>query len=503
MISGHKRSVVVLVTLGACWLGACFAPPDDVVDEEAGSAKLAPATPDKASASSAAGRVTVQSVAIDGSELIRPEFADAGVCARCHVNIVLEWGISLHKDVGTSCQECHGPSADHVENERNEVKPDRIPRGAQIASLCSTCHEDGCPSTEDTADCQSCHHVHALIKVNPEGEQEVVEDDERDRAAFDLFVEYSREIDLGEQLVKSERWDEARAAFTRALQIRPGDTVVQSRLEFVMRRSQPDLPGFQTISSEFDPEVGLPVQVKVAEIDLSMVLIPGGEFDLGDDRLADAQPVHTVSVEPFYLATFEITQDQWVSIMGENPSHHQGELHPDARRLPVERVSWHRAQAFVERLNQRVAGGGFRLPTEAEWEYACRAGAPTSTIDVTLGTLEEVAWFNNNSLLPPEKRDAEQEVDNRSPRPVGTRQANTWGLHDMLGNVWEWCSSPYRPYLEVATTPEPNSLRVLRGGGYVDVTSLLRPTLRYAGRPSHAFRWVGLRVARSVPPLAQ
>src|SRR3954469_5178019 len=87
----------------------------------------------------------------------RPEFKAAGVCARCHVVSVLEWGISGHVAAGTDCQKCHGPSKAHVANERNEVKPDRLPRGAQIAQTCQRCHDAGCPKTLETAACQKCH----------------------------------------------------------------------------------------------------------------------------------------------------------------------------------------------------------------------------------------------------------------------------------------------------------------------------------------------------------
>ena len=169
MISGRKRSIMTVTALLACWLWSCFAPPDGDVSQEPATAEPqldAPSVSGSANPAHApdvdtwVAAQTVSSTA--GSELIRPEFADAGVCARCHVNIVLEWGISTHKEVGTACQECHGASDGHIENERNEVKPDRIPRGPQIATLCATCHEDGCPSTSKTADCQSCHHVHAL-----------------------------------------------------------------------------------------------------------------------------------------------------------------------------------------------------------------------------------------------------------------------------------------------------------------------------------------------------
>src|SRR5690348_6881127 len=91
--------------------------------------------------------------------ITRPEFKAAGVCARCHVVSVLEWGVSKHGSAGTDCRTCHGPSPGHVANERNEIRPDRVPRGVQIAKMCQRCHDTGCPKTLETVSCQKCHHV--------------------------------------------------------------------------------------------------------------------------------------------------------------------------------------------------------------------------------------------------------------------------------------------------------------------------------------------------------
>src|SRR5262249_39731602 len=96
----------------------------------------------------------------------RLEFKAAGVCARCHVVSGVEWGVSKHVAAGANCQKCHGPSKEHVANERNEVRPDRLPRGASIAKTCTRCHDDGCPKTLQTNTCQKCHHVHALVDPN-------------------------------------------------------------------------------------------------------------------------------------------------------------------------------------------------------------------------------------------------------------------------------------------------------------------------------------------------
>lgn len=211
-----------------------------------------------------------------------------------------------------------------------------------------------------------------------------------------------------------------------------------------------------------------------------MVLVPGGEADIGSERLADARPVHTVRIEPFYLGKFEITQAEWVALMGDNPSAHQ-----QSGRLPVELVSWEDAQAFLANLNERVPGGGFRLPTEAEWEFAARAGVPPSGAE-----LARVAWF-------------EAPDSDFAPKVAGSGQPNKLGLFDMQGNVWEWCSSLAAPYPYNAWDGRESltaaGLRVLRGGGYADQADLLDPALRHGERPNRRLRWNGLRIARSAP----
>jgi len=209
-----------------------------------------------------------------------------------------------------------------------------------------------------------------------------------------------------------------------------------------------------------------------------MILVPGGEFEMGSERFAGSKPVHTVRTGPFYLGEFELTQAEWKSVMGSNPSAHQGEKFPDADRMPVEQVSWEDAKAFLKKLNARVEGSGFRLPTEAEWEHAARAGGAV-----------------------PETEPAAP--GRQSPHPARRGRADSLGLYDILGNVWEWCSSLSRPYpfdatdgRESATAP---GLRVLRGGGFADPADLLDPTLRHAERTGRRLRWNGMRLARDVP----
>jgi formylglycine-generating enzyme required for sulfatase activity len=403
---------------------------------------------------------------------------------------VLEWGVSRHSKQGINCQACHGASKGHVVNERNEVKPDRIPHGAAIASLCATCHASGCPKTRQTTDCQSCHHVHALVnpKQAPPGEDPDL------ARLYARREQFQRLMAAGDQAIQQQDWRHAQESFRAALTLIPGDTRATAKLRFAQRRLHPGLPGFEIVGSSFDPQSGLPKEVKVAGLGITMVAVPAGECDIGSDEIAGAQPVNTVRVEAFYLGKFELTQAQWKAVMGENPALHQGES------LPVERVSWTDCQVFIQKLNARVPGGGFRLPNEAEWEYAFRGGSSSAVSDSELSRL---AWFRDDSLAQPLAPGALLQVDGLSSRPVGTKEPNAWGFHDMYGNVAEWCSSLLKPYpydpADGRESPTAAGMRVVRGGGFADSPQSLNPALRHGQQPDGRLRWNGLRLARTVP----
>ena len=415
------------------------------------------------------------------SNNVDEQLKQAGVCARCHVVSVLEWGMSGHGKAGTACVSCHGASLGHVKDERDNVKPDRIPRGAAISGLCITCHTAGCPSSMKTADCQSCHHVHALIDPKKEPQSS----DEHLHQLALKWQDSDRHVAEGQRLLKAEQWEKAGSEFQAALDDRPDNPVAAEGLKACQHRLHPGLKGFEMVSKVPDSRTGLPREVRIPELGVAMMLVPGGAMDIGSDRFPNAQPVHTVRVETFYLGKFEVTQGEWKALMGSNPSARPAKAVANADKLPVNQVSWQDAQAFIQKLNARVAGGGFRLPTEAEWEFAARAG--TSTFD---WDLERVAWFN-----APEQASA--------PVPVGSKQPNGLGLFDMQGNVWEWCSTLYAPYPYNASdgreSPTAPGLRVLRGGGFADTADYLDPGFRHGERPEHRMPWNGLRIARSVP----
>jgi formylglycine-generating enzyme required for sulfatase activity len=235
---------------------------------------------------------------------------------------------------------------------------------------------------------------------------------------------------------------------------------------------------------------GLAWRVLHAASGIEMLLVPPGLFDMGCsvgsvniDCMPIEEPVHTVRLtSPFYMARHEVTQARWQAIMGSNPSLFQGPAYPDAALRPVERVSWDGVQAFL-------AATGLRLPTEAEWEHACRAGTTTAFHNGTNidSTLRFLAWYWGNA--------------GGMTRPVGQKQGNGFGLHDMLGNAWEWVADWYGVYgVEFQVDPQgPKSgeFRVIRGGGWGFDYEYVRNSGRMFMEPSAWNAGVGFRVAMS------
>lgn len=217
------------------------------------------------------------------------------------------------------------------------------------------------------------------------------------------------------------------------------------------------------------------------------VLIRGGTFYMGsDDELAypDEQPVHKVTItRSFLMGKTEVTQRQWSAIMDQNPSQFP---HPDH---PVDNVDWGDIQTFLNRLNKiSSCNRCYRLPTEAEWEYAARAGNSSGWgFSEDPDSLHKYAWYAENS--------------NFTTHPVATRKPNDWGLYDMYGNVYEWVQDFYGPYLETATT-DPRGATVgtqyvLRGGSWTDGARQQRPTYRDYYAPTHRHNFFGFRLVRT------
>jgi formylglycine-generating enzyme required for sulfatase activity len=231
-----------------------------------------------------------------------------------------------------------------------------------------------------------------------------------------------------------------------------------------------------------------------------MVRIKGGTFAMGspasEPEREDNELQHSVTVRSFYMGRYEVTQREWFDIMGYDTSSFSGD------NLPVETVSWYDAVEYCNRRSLREGltpaytingenvtwnwkANGYRLPTEAEWEYACRAG--TTTPYYTGSSVDSAGWYGNNS-------------DGKT-HPVGQKQPNAWGLYDMHGNVWEWCWDWYGEYPRGAQTDPTGagsgSLRVPRGGSWGGYARDLRSAYRFRFLPAYRFDGLGFRLARS------
>jgi formylglycine-generating enzyme required for sulfatase activity len=227
--------------------------------------------------------------------------------------------------------------------------------------------------------------------------------------------------------------------------------------------------------------------LETRRVQIDFVLIPAGTFMMGSqDGDKDEQPVHQVTIsKPFYLGKYEVTQAQWEAVMGRNPSNFTG----DPQR-PVENVSWEDVQEFIRLLNVAAKSTRFRLPTEAEWEYAARAGMMTAySFGDDVGQLGEYAWYAENS--------------GKTTHPVGQLKPNLWGLYDMYGNVWEWVQDWYAAYTADAAVnpagPPSSSHRVNRGGSWLDVARCCRSAFRAFDLPGYRGGLLGFRLVRTAP----
>ena len=224
---------------------------------------------------------------------------------------------------------------------------------------------------------------------------------------------------------------------------------------------------------------------------MEFVYVPGGCFQMGspkseDDRSDDEGPQHKVCLDGFWMGKYEVTQAQWETIIKNNPSRFKG-----ADR-PVERVSWNTAQAFLKKLNAAVETHGraslqFRLPSEAEWEYAARAGTQTAySFGDDPNQLGDYAWYGANF--------------GGKTHPVGQKQPNAFGLYDMHGNVWEWCQDWYnmRYYanspMENPQGPSSGASRLLRGGSFNRHATRCRSADRDYDTPDSHYYSFGVRV---------
>jgi formylglycine-generating enzyme required for sulfatase activity len=231
-----------------------------------------------------------------------------------------------------------------------------------------------------------------------------------------------------------------------------------------------------------------PAPDAIAAIADNMVRVSGGTFTMGctseqgGDCDSDESPTHQVTLSGYEMGKYEVTQAEWRAVMGTNPSNFSG-----CDACPVEQVSWNDIQEFLRKLNG-MTNGGYRLPTEAEWEYAARGGSSSRGYKYAGGNdLSRVAWYDDNS--------------GNKTHPVGQKQANELGLYDMSGNVWEWCSDWKGTYPSGSQTnpkgPSSGAYRVFRGGSWINDARRCRVSYRNSYDPTFRGHNLGFRLARS------
>jgi len=233
------------------------------------------------------------------------------------------------------------------------------------------------------------------------------------------------------------------------------------------------------------------ITVKVNGVSFKMVKVSGGTFQMGatSEQGSDhdsERPVHQVTLSDYYIGETEVTQELWQAVMGWNPSYFQESTirdYHDSEKNPVEQVSWNDCQTFIYKLNQ-LTGKQFRLPTEAEWEYAARGGNKSKGYKYSgSNDINAVAWYSDNS--------------GRKTHVVGTRAPNELGIYDMSGNVWEWCQDWYGSYSSGAQTnpigPSSGSARIDRGGGWSTEADGCRVSFR--GSTAYTLINLGFRLA--------
>ena len=267
--------------------------------------------------------------------------------------------------------------------------------------------------------------------------------------------------------------------YNSTLTVREGETsILTAKLEKLKAEQTVAVPNSETTTS-----VGNQV-ITVDGVSFTMVRVEGGTFQMGatseqgNDAESNEKPVHQETLSPFYIGETEVTQALWEAVMGNKPSNFKGS------NRPVEQVSWDDCQEFIKNLNQKT-GRKFRLPTEAEWEYAARGGKNSKGYKYSgSNNLKDVAWFDKNSKS--------------MIHDVKTKLANELGLYDMSGNVWEWCQDWYGDYSSGSQTNPSGSSSgtylVVRGGDWFNHARFCRVSFRGSRTPDHRSPHLGLRL---------
>ncbi len=308
-------------------------------------------------------------------------------------------------------------------------------------------------------------------------------------------------------LISLERWEQEQVF----------DRVAESIEKALTGVGEPDPQSAQILQSESHPEADVAVvsaprqeqstphadvspaqaalpQTCKNDLGMEFALIPAGRFDMGSNVDRIEAPVHTVTIsEPFYLGVYVVTQEQWIKVMGTTPR-----LEPwgidnvrEGKDYPAVYVSWRDVQAFINKLNARDENSFYRLPSEAEWEYACRAGSRGAYyFGSNMHKLKAYAWYNKNTW----------DVGEPYAHRVGQKKPNRFGLYDMHGNVWEWVEDWYGRYTRGAVTdpkgPETGRSKVFRGGGFHSIAEEMRSASRVGDHPDLRTYYVGFRLVK-------
>ena len=244
-------------------------------------------------------------------------------------------------------------------------------------------------------------------------------------------------------------------------------------------------------------QTGFPLEVETAKYKIKMRLIPAGTFIMGspssESNRNDDEVQHKVTIsKPFYMGVYEVTQQQWKDVMGRDPSYFKN----DEGNAPVEKVTWNDCQGFLNKLcdSLGVPHGTYRFPTEAEWEYACRAGTTSSYYG---NDVDSIAWNGDNKGITTAWYGR---YLGSTTNPVGTKKPNAFGLYDMSGNLWEWCSDWKGDYPSGSVIdpkgPDTGSHRVKRGGSWRYDASYCRSATRRSYSDNRKSGNIGLRVVR-------
>lgn len=257
---------------------------------------------------------------------------------------------------------------------------------------------------------------------------------------------------------------------------------------YVVKFEREGMAVVETINVSHTGKKDFSVELKDSRdpFDGQMVFVKGGSFRMGDtygDGLQLEKPAHPVTVSDFYIGKYEVTQAQWKFIMDNNPSHFAG-----CDNCPVERVSWEDVQEFIKRLNE-LTGKNYRLPTEAEWEYAAKGGDQSRGYRYAgRNNINFVSWYSGNS--------------GNKTNPVGQKEPNELGLYDMSGNVWEWVNDWFSNYTDMPQTnpkgPEKGDFKVVRGGSWFGYIGGSRPSSRGNDDITNRRSYIGFRLAKSV-----